>query len=79
MAAALVEAQACALGELELAMDTHDLKAQIPFNPGHPPPTWEPYEDPNPDGLAENLTEGAGFGLVIVAAAALWWTFGRDK
>jgi len=75
LAAALVQAQACALGELELAMGTHDLHAQIPFDPGNLPPTWEPTEDPPADSWGENMQEGAGLGLVLLVGLAAWAYF----
>ena len=77
-AVALVEAQACALGELELALDTFDLKAQIPFNPANPPPTWQPPKDPGADTWGENMQEGAGLGVVLILGAVAWWYFGKD-
>lgn len=78
LAVQLVEAQACALGELELAMDVHDLKAQIPFNPANPPPTWEPPKDPAADTWGENMQEGAGLGVVLLLGAVAWYYFSKD-
>ena len=75
---ALVQAQACALGELELDMDVHDLHAQIPFDPGNPPPTWEPTPDPAADSWGENMQEGAGLGVVLLLGAVAWWYFSKD-
>jgi hypothetical protein len=74
----LVQAQACALGQIELALDIYDLKAQIPFDPGNPPPSWEPPKDPAADTWGENMQEGAGLGVVLLLGAVAWYYFSKD-
>lgn len=78
LAVQLVEAQACVLGQIELALDIYDIEAQIPFNPANPPPTWEPPKDPDADSWGENMQEGAGLGVVLLLGAAAWWYFSKD-